>query len=143
MLNKSLLQLTFTLFLCVLPSFAQEEIPSPALDQVGQVDVANAPQRLMTLYEQGWEEGVKVGRANSGKIGWIGLGVLTNVPGMWLPWVVEPRRPAKPPIQAEEEFNSGFKNGYRAGWKNDHKAFYIIGAVIASGAATGVIIANQ
>ncbi|MCC6475757.1 hypothetical protein IT157_01770 [bacterium] len=143
MLNKIFLSLCFVLLLGFSSSFAQEEISSPALDQVGQVDVDKAPPRVMTLYEQGWEEGVKVGRSNSGKIGWMGLGVLTNVPGMWLPWVVEPRRPAKPPIQAEEEFNSGFKNGYRAGWKNDHKAFYIIGAVIASGAATGVILANQ
>lgn len=143
MLNKLFLLLSIVLLLSLSTAFAQEEISSPALDQVGQVDVANAPPRVMTMYEQGWDEGVKVGRSNSGKIGWLGLGVLTNVPGMWLPWVVEPRRPAKPPIQAEEEFNSGFKNGYRAGWKNDHKAFYIIGAVIASGAVTGAIIANQ
>lgn len=115
----------------------------PALDQVGQVDMNNAPQRVMPLYEQGWNEGVPVGDSKAGKIGWFGLGLVGNVPFMWLPWIVEPRRPAKPPIQAEEEFNSGFKNGYRAGWKNAHKAFYIAGAVVSTAAIVTVVSTQE
>ncbi len=107
---------------------------APALDQVGQVDMSNAPQRIMPLYEQGWNEGAKVGDRRAGKLGWFGMGLVGNVPFMWLPWVVEPRRPAKPVIQAEEEFNSGYKNGYRAGWKNAHKGFYIAGAIVSTAA---------
>jgi hypothetical protein len=114
----------------------------PALDQVGQVDMQNAPQRIMPLYEQGWNEGAKVGDSKSGKIGWFGLGLVGNIPFMWLPWVVNPRRPAKPPIQAEEEFNSGWKNGYRAGWKNAHKGFYIAGAIVST-AAVATVVATQ
>lgn len=109
-----------------------------ALDQIGQIDMQNAPQRVMPLYEQGWNEGAKVGDQKAGKLGWFGLGVIGNVLFMWLPWVVNPRRPAKPPIQAEEEFNSGFKNGYRAGWKNAHKGFYIAGAIVSTAALVTV-----
>lgn len=109
-----------------------------ALDQIGQIDMQNAPQRVMPLYEQGWNEGAKVGDQKAGKLGWFGLGVIGNVPFMWLPWVVNPRRPAKPPIQAEEEFNSGFKNGYRAGWKNAHKGFYIAGSIVSTAALVTV-----
>jgi hypothetical protein len=109
---------------------------------VKPVDTQKAEPRTMTLYEQGWEEGVKVGRDNSGKVGWFFAG-FGNVPLMWLPWTVEPRRPPKPPIQAEEEFNSGYKAGYRAGWKNDHKIYYIAGTIISSAAIAGVIIASQ
>lgn len=123
--------------------FAGEYGYRPALDQVGQVDMNNAPQRVMPLYEQGWNEGAPVGDSKSGKIGWFGLGLVGNVPFMWLPWVVEPRRPAKPPIQAEEEFNSGFKNGYRAGWKNAHKAFYIAGAVVSTAAVVTVVSTQE
>ncbi|MBK8128318.1 MAG: hypothetical protein IPK53_05005 [bacterium] len=107
-----------------------------------QFDSKPAPPRVMPLYEQGWNEGVSAGDARAGKIGWFGLGLLGNVPFVWLPWVVEPRSPAKPPVQAEEEFNSGFKNGYRAGWKNAHKGFYIAGAVIST-AVYGVMIADN
>lgn len=121
------------------PAFAGEWSTRPALDQVGQVDMQNAPQRIMPLYEQGWDEGVKVGDQRAGKLGWFGLGLVGNLPFSWLPWVVEPRRPAKPPIQAEEEFNSGFKNGYRAGWKNTHKGFYIAGAIVSTAAVVTVV----
>lgn len=114
-----------------------------ALDQVGQVDMNNAPQRVMPLYEQGWNEGAKVGDSRAGKLGWFGLGVVGNIPFMWLPWVVNPRRPAKPPIQAEEEFNSGWKNGYRAGWKNAHKGFYIAGAIVSTAAAVTVVATQE
>jgi hypothetical protein len=111
------------------------------LDQVGQIETGNAPVRVMGLYEQGFLEGATVGDANSGKIGWFFAG-FGNLPLLWLPWTVEPRRPAKPPIQAEEEFNSGWKNGHRAGWKNAHKTFYIAGTIISS-AAIATIIATQ
>ncbi len=123
----------FTFLVCSVSLFAQTE-------PTRQVDMQSAPPRVMPLYEQGWEEGVKVGDDNSGKLGWFGLGLAGNVPLMWLPWVVEPRRPAKPPIMAEEEFNSGFKNGYRAGWKNAHKTFYIAGAIVSSAAITAVVL---
>jgi hypothetical protein len=119
----------------VLPLLAQIEPTKP-------VDMKQAQPRMMTMYEQGWHEGVPVGRSNSGRAGWFLLG-FANVPFMWLPWVVEPTHPAKPPIMAEEEFNSGFKNGYRAGWKNSHKAFYIAGTIVSSAAATAVILSNQ
>lgn len=118
------------------PLFAQAQQP------VKPVDVRNAPPRVMTLHEQGWNEGVPVGRDNAGKVGWFFAG-FGNVPFLWLPWVVEPRRPAKPPILAEEEFNSGYKNGYRAGWKNAHKTYYIAGAIVETLGAGAVILANQ
>jgi len=111
------------------------------VDQVGQVDIANAPPRVMGLYEQGFDEGAKVGDAHSGKFGWFFAG-FGNVPLLWLPWVVEPRSPAKPPIQAEEEFNSGWKNGHRAGWKNAHKTYYIAGMIVSSAAAAAVIVSQ-
>lgn len=114
----------------------------PELDQVGQVDMTKAPPRVMPLYEQGWWEGAKVGDRNAGKVGWFFIG-FGNVPLIWLPWVVEPRHPAKPPIQAEEEFNSGWKYGYRAGWKNAHKTFYIAGTVVSSAAAAAVILTQE
>ena len=120
----------------ILPLLAQVEPQRP-------IDMQQAQPRMMPLYEQGWEEGVKAGDGNAGKIGWLGLGLIGNVPLMWLPWVVEPRRPAKPPIIAEEEFNSGFKSGYRAGWKNAHKTYYIVGAVVSSAAVTTAILMND
>ncbi|MBK6766444.1 MAG: hypothetical protein IPG71_09030 [bacterium] len=135
--------LVLMLGLLATAAFASDYGFRPALDQVGQVDMNNAPQRVMPLYEQGWNEGVPVGSSKSGKIGWFGLGLVGNVPFMWLPWVVEPRRPAKPPIQAEEEFNSGFKNGYRAGWKNAHKAFYIAGAIVSTAAVVTVVSTQE
>jgi hypothetical protein len=120
--------------------------PAPLLAQaqqpVPQVDVRTAPPRVMPLYEQGWNEGVKAGKGNAGAIGWFFAG-FGNVPFLWLPWVVEPRRPAKPPIEAAEEFNSGYKNGYRAGWKNTHKTAYIAGAIVESVAVGAVILAGQ
>jgi hypothetical protein len=124
--------------------FAAE--PSPVFAQIEplrQIDMQHSQPRMMPLYEQGWEEGAKVGNGNSGKIGWLGMGLVGNIPFIWLPWVVEPRRPAKPPIVAEEEFNSGFKNGYRAGWKNAHKTFYIAGAVLSSAAVTTAILSSS
>ncbi len=120
-------------------AYAEDYTTLPQLAQVEQLDVRSAPPRVMPLYEQGWNEGVSAGDARAGKIGWFGMGLLGNVPFVWLPWVVEPRRPAKPPIQAEEEFNSGFKNGYRAGWKNAHKGFYIAGAIVSTAAAITVV----
>lgn len=138
---KAILLISF-LFAASL-AFAGEYGYGPALDQTTQVDMNNAPQRIMPLYEQGWNEGVKVGDSHSGKLGWFGLGLVGNVPFIWLPWVVEPRRPAKPPIQAEEEFNSGFKNGHRAGWKNAHKGFYIAGAIVSTAAAVTVAATQE
>lgn len=123
-------------------ALAEEYPTTPLLAQVTQFDSKTAPPRVMPLYEQGWDEGVPVGDSRAGKIGWFGLGLVGNVPFMWLPWVVEPRRPAKPNVQAEEEFNSGFKNGYRAGWKNAHKGFYIAGAIVSS-AAVAVLVSTQ
>ncbi len=108
---------------------------------VEPVDVRTAPPRVMSLYEQGWFEGVKDGTHHSGKVGWF-LAGFGNVPLLWLPWTVEPRRPAKPNLMAEEEFNSGFRNGYRAGWKNSHKTFYIAGLLVSSAAAGAVIAAS-
>lgn len=106
------------------------------------VDMSQAQPRMMGLYEQGWYEGHKQGNANSGKLGWFFIG-FGNVPLMWLPWVVEPSHPGKPPILAEEEFNSGYKQGYRNGWKNAHKNYYIAGTLVSSAIAAGVIIATQ
>jgi len=120
------------------------QAPQPLLAQVEPtkpIDVEKAQPRMMGLYEQGWEEGVKVGDGKAGKIGWFFAG-FGNVPLLWLPWTVEPRRPAKPAIMAEEEFNSGYKNGYRAGWKNAHKTYYIAGMIVSS-AAAGIILASQ
>jgi hypothetical protein len=116
--------------------------PGPLLAQMGQMDVTKAQPRVMGLYEQGWNEGVDRGDANAGKVGWFFAG-FGNVPLLWLPWVVEPRRPAKPSIMAEEEYNSGFKNGYRAGWKNAHKTFYIAGMIVSSAGATAAILASK
>lgn len=124
-------------------SFAEEYSTGPLLAQTTKFDSKNAAPRVMPLYEQGWNEGAPVGDAHSGKLGWFGLGLVGNVPFMWLPWVVEPRRPAKPPVQAEEEFNSGFKNGHRAGWKNAHKGFYIAGAIVSTAAAVTVIATQE
>ncbi len=118
------------------PLFAQMQEPTRP------VDVRNAPPRLMGEHEQGWEEGVKAGKGNAGKVGWFFAG-FGNVPLLWLPWVVEPRRDAKPAIAASEEFNSGYRNGYRAGWKNSHKTAYIVGAVVSSAAVAGAIIAAR
>jgi hypothetical protein len=113
----------------------------PDLAQVGKMDESKAPPRVMGLYEQGWDAGVERGDANAGKVGWfiMGLPVVT----CWLPFVVEPRRPAKPPILAEEEYNSGFKFGYRAGWKNAHKTYGLIGSAVGAAAATAVILTSK
>ena len=134
------------LFLLACAISLQGAEPGALLAQVEptrQVNTDEASPRVMPLYEQGWEEGVNVGNHRSGKIGWFGLGLVGNVPFMWLPWVVEPRRPAKPSINVEEEFNSGYKAGYRAGWKNAHKAYYIAGAIVSTAAVTAVIVADQ
>jgi hypothetical protein len=112
-----------------------------AQEPVKPIDMSKAQPRVMGLYEQGWHEGAKIGNQHSGKVGWFFAG-FGNLPLMWLPWTVEPRHPAKPPIVAEEEFNSGFKNGHRAGWKNAHKTFYIAGMIVSS-AAAGAIIVSQ
>lgn len=106
------------------------------------VDAKTSQPHMMTLYEQGWGEGAKVGNQNSGKIGWFFAG-FGNIPLLWLPWTVEPRRPPKPSIFAEEEFNNGFKHGYRAGWKNAHKTYYIAGAIVESAIVGGILIANK
>lgn len=124
-------------------SFAEEHGTETMLAQVTQFNSENAPPRVMPLYEQGWNEGAPVGDSKSGKLGWFGLGLVGNIPFMWLPWIVEPRRPAKPPIQAEEEYNSGFKNGYRAGWKNAHKGFYIAGAIVSTAAAVTIAATQE
>lgn len=116
------------------------EPPLPLLAQaepLRQVDMRTAPPRVMPLYEQGWEEGAKIGHARAGKIGWFFIG-FGNVPFLWLPWTVEPTHPAKPPIVAEEEFNNGYRHGYRAGWKNAHKAYYIAGTIVSSAAIVAV-----
>ena len=118
------------------PLLAQLQEPKPP------IDMRTAPPRVMGLYEQGWDEGAKAGSGNSGRIGWFFAG-FGNVPFLWLPWVVEPRRPAKPPIEAAEEFNSGYKMGYRAGWKNAHKTWYIAGAIVETAVAGGWVIANN
>ncbi len=115
-----------------LPLLAQMEPERP-------INLQQAQPRMMGLYEQGWEEGVKIGDGNAGKIGWFFAG-FGNLPLLWLPWTVEPRRPAKPPIMAEEEFNSGYKAGYRAGWKNAHKTYYIAGMIVSSAAAGALIL---
>lgn len=123
-------------------SFAEENGAETLFAQTTQFNSESAPPRVMPLYEQGWNEGAPVGDSKSGKLGWFGLGLVGNVPFIWLPWIVEPRRPAKPPVHAEEEYNSGFKNGYRAGWKNAHKGFYIAGAIVST-AAAATIVATQ
>jgi hypothetical protein len=131
------------LVLLVTMSVAWAQPPLWAQAQTNPSSQAAARQpRVMPLYEQGWNEGVKEGDHRAGKPGWFVIG-LANVPLLWLPWVVEPRRPAKPPIQAEEEFNSGFKNGYRAGWKNAHKTYYIAGTVVSSAAIVAAIVASN
>ena len=106
------------------------------------VDMKQAPPRVMGLYEQGFREGHKAGNAHSGKAGrfFIGFG---NVPLLWLPWVVEPSYNPKPPIVAEEEFNSGYRNGYLKGWKNAHKNYYIAGTLVSTAVAGGIIILSQ
>ena len=125
------------------PLLAQRQYSSDNLfAQVQQVDVKNAPPRVMGFYEQGWDEGAGAGVRGSGRIGWFFAG-FGNVPLMWLPWLVEPRRPAKPPIQAEEEFNNGYRSGYRAGWKNAHKTFYIAGTIVESAIITGILLAQD
>jgi len=106
------------------------------------VDMKQAPARMMGLYEQGFEEGHKAGNAHSGKAGWFLIG-FGNVPLLWLPWVVEPSYNPKPPIVAEEEFNSGYRNGYLKGWKNAHKNYYIAGALVSTAVAGGIIILSQ
>jgi hypothetical protein len=124
--------------------FAIEPPRLPLLAQIQPVvplDIQNAKPRVMSMYEQGWNDGDPVGNDHAGKLGWFFAG-FGNVPFLWLPWVVEPRRPAKPPIEAALEYNSGYKNGYRAGWKNAHKTYYIAGAIVESVAAGAVIIAN-
>ena len=116
--------------------------PGPLLAQIGQMDVTKAQPRVMGLYEQGWNEGVDRGDANAGKVGWFlpdsetcrcsgCRGSLNRVDR------------AKPSIMAEEEYNSGFKNGYRAGWKNAHKTFYIAGMIVSSAGATAAILASK
>jgi hypothetical protein len=112
------------------------------MEPTKQVDAEKAKPRVMPMYEQGWNEGAKVGDANAGKIGWFFAG-FGNVPFLWLPFTVEPRRPAKPNIQAEEEYNSGYKFGYRAGWKNAHKTYYIAGAIVESVAAGAIILSQS
>jgi hypothetical protein len=130
-----LIALVLALSICSLAYGADWKYsPLPELAQVSQLDTKTAPPRVMGLYEQGWNEGVERGDANSGKIGWFFLGL--PVVTCWLPWAVEPRRPAKPSIMAEEEYNSGYKNGYRAGWKNAHKTFGLIGSVVGAAAIT-------
>lgn len=117
-----------------LPLLAQIEPQRP-------IDTENVQPRVMGLYEQGWDDGVKYGDAHSGKIGWFFAG-FGNLPLLWLPWTVEPRAPAKPAIMAEEEYNSGYRMGHRAGWKNAHKTFYIAGAIVET-AVAGMILATQ
>ncbi|MBI5058284.1 hypothetical protein HZB60_00725 [candidate division KSB1 bacterium] len=131
--------ITLSLLFAVLISTSAPQ--ASAQEPVKPVDISKAQPRVMGLHEQGWQEGVKVGDKHSGKVGWFFAG-FGNVPLLWLPWKVEPRHPAKPPVVAEEEFNSGFRNGYRAGWKNSHKTFYIAGMIVSS-AAAGAIIASQ
>ena len=131
------------LMLCA-TAFASEPV-RPLLAQLEPqkpIDMKTAQPRMMTLYEQGWDDGAKVGNGNAGKIGWFFAG-FGNLPLLWLPWTVEPRRPPKPPIVAEEEFNSGYKGGYRAGWKNAHKTYYIAGAIVESAIVGGLVIANN
>jgi hypothetical protein len=106
------------------------------------VDMKQAPTRVMGLYEQGFLEGHKSGNMHSGKAGWFFIG-FGNVPLLWLPWVVEPSYNPKPPIVAEEEFNSGYRHGYLKGWKNAHKNYYIAGTLVSSAIAAGIIIASQ
>jgi hypothetical protein len=142
-----LLLVVTTILLATALSYAWEPTYTPLFAQmqqqpVPQVDTRNAQPRTMGLNEQGWNEGVKAGKDNSGKVGWF-LAGFGNVPFLWLPWVVEPRRAAKPPIEAAEEFNSGYRNGYRAGWKNSHKTYYIAGAIVETVAAGAVIIASK
>ena len=112
------------------------------LEPVKPVEMKTAQPRMMGLYEQGFSEGANAGNQNAGKIGWFFAG-FGNLPLMWLPWIVEPRRPAEPSILAEEEFNKGFKSGYRAGWKNAHKTYYITGAIVESAIVGGILIAKK
>lgn len=126
-----------------IPSLAAE--PSVMFAQITPtkpVDMQQAQPRMMGLYEQGFQEGHQSGNAHSGKLGWFLIG-FGNVPLMWLPWVVEPSYQPKPPIQAEEEFNSGYRNGYCKDWKNAHKNYYIAGTLVSSAIAAGVIVATQ
>ncbi|MBU0508136.1 hypothetical protein KKH27_04785 [bacterium] len=137
------LWLTILLFLCSSAYALEPTLPLLAqIEPTRPIDVRNAQPRLMGLYEQGWEDGVPIGDSRSGKIGWFFAG-FGNVPFMWLPWTVEPRRPPKPTIMAEEEYNSGYKAGYRAGWKNAHKTFYIAGTIVSSAAAAAIILASD
>lgn len=137
--------LTLMLLLCA-SVYAMEPTPTlPLLAQIEPtrpIDTQQAQPRLMGLYEQGWEDGVKYGDAHAGKIGWFFAG-FGNVPLMWLPWTVEPRRPAKPDIMAEVEYNSGYKAGHRAGWKNAHKIFYIAGTIVESGAIAAILLSQD
>jgi hypothetical protein len=119
--------------------------PSVMLAQVEPtkpVNMKQAQPRMMGLYEQGFQEGHKSGNAHSGKAGWFFIG-FGNVPLLWLPWVVQPSYSPKPPIVAEEEFNSGYRQGYLKGWKNAHKNYYIAGTLVSSAVAAGIIIASH
>ena len=125
------------------PLFAAEpSVMFAQVEPVKPVDMKNAPPRMMGLYEQGFQEGHKAGNVHSGKAGWFLIG-FGNVPLLWLPWVVEPSYNPKPPIVAEEEFNSGYRNGYLKGWKNVHKNYYIAGALVSTAIAGGIIILSQ
>jgi len=137
------ISLSLLLLLCASAYALEPTLPLLAqVEPVRPIDVENAPPRLMGLYEQGWEDGVETGDANAGKIGWFFAG-FGNLPLMWLPWTVEPRRPAKPDIMATEEYNSGYKAGYRAGWKNAHKTFYIAGTIVESAILTAVLLSQD
>ena len=98
--------------------------------------------KMMTLREQGWDQGAKEGSANSGKAGWFFAG-FGNLPLLWLPWAIEPRHPAKPSMLAEPDYNEGFVRGYRAGWRNAHKTYYIAGAVVETAVVGGILLANR
>lgn len=131
--------LTGLLLLCASAYALEPTLPLLAqVEPTRPINTETAPPRLMGLYEQGWDDGVKYGDAHSGKIGWFFAG-FGNLPLLWLPWTVEPRAPAKPAIMAEEEYNSGYRMGHRAGWKNAHKTFYIAGAIVETAIAAAIL----
>ncbi|RPH93138.1 hypothetical protein EHM69_11130 [candidate division KSB1 bacterium] len=137
--------LTFILLLTFAAVSWAAEKPLSLLAQMEPtkpVNMTQAQPRMMTLYEQGYSEGHQYGKTHSGRIGWFFAG-FGNLPLMWLPWAINPSHPGKPPIQAEEEFNSGYRNGYKIGWKNAHKNYYIAGTIVSSAIAAGIIVATQ
>ncbi len=136
------LSILLLLMFCTAAFAAEYPLLAQAQQPTKPIDVKTAPPRMMGLYEQGFDEGVKVGNEKAGKIGWFFAG-FGNLPFLWLPWVVEPPRPAKPSILAEEEYNSGYKGGYRDGWKNAHKRYYIAGTIVESAIVGAIVIANN